>query len=239
LEYLKWEAKEMRRNFLHESILVLALCISSVAGAETQWNVGISGGSEGISGFHVSVGNYYRVPEREVVIVRERGIPEEELPVVFFLCRHARVSPDVVIALRSRGFSWFDITIHLGLTPEIYYVPVVVYKDGPPYGHAYGHYRNNPKGKWSKAKFTDPEIVNQVNLEFISKQYEYDPARVMKMREMGTSFTTIERKVYREKERGEKANYREVNSRSVRSNDHEGKGKDRNEDWIPPGKGRK
>ena len=215
------------------------LFISSVAGAETQWNVGISGGSEGISGFHVSVGNYYRVPDREVVIVRERGIPEEELPVVFFLCQHARVSPDVVISLRSRGFSWYDITIQLGLTPEIYYVPVASYKDGRPYGHAYGHYRNHPKEKWSKAKFTDAEIVNQVNLEFISKQYGYDPVRVMKMREMGTSFTTIERKVSREKERGGRENSREVNSRSIRSTGHEGKGKDRNEDRIPPGQRKK
>ncbi len=43
-------------------------------------------------------------------------------------------------------------------------------------------------------------IVNQVNLIFISKYYNYPPERVIRMREEGSSFANIERKVYRERE---------------------------------------
>jgi hypothetical protein len=47
---------------------------------------------------------------------------------------------------------------------------------------------------------TDAMIVNQVNLIFISKYYNYPPERVIRMREQGSSFANIERKVYRERE---------------------------------------
>ncbi len=241
----------MRKNLIIGAVLFMVFAISSGSNAQTQWNFGISGGSEGINGFHVSIGNYYHVPERQVVVIHERGIPDEELPVVLFLSRHAMVSPDVVIGLRARGWSWYDITLHLGLTPQIYYVPIVVHRDGPPYGHAYGHYKKHPRERWAKVKFSDAEIVNQVNLDFISKRYGYDPARVMRMREMGTSFVNIERKVYREKgaregspggERGP-ARISEVKPSQVRGgkdrdwkedrkNDHRD---DRGEDRTPPG----
>ncbi|MFZ3116331.1 MAG: hypothetical protein WA121_12150, partial [Syntrophales bacterium] len=109
--------------------------------AETQWGFGLSGGSEGLTGFNLSVGNYYRVPEREVLIVRDRGIHQEELPVVFFLAQRAHVAPGVIVDLRLRGMNWMDITLHFGLQPDIYYVPVrVVDQQGPPYGNAYGYY---------------------------------------------------------------------------------------------------
>ena len=47
---------------------------------------------------------------------------------------------------------------------------------------------------------TDSIIVNQVNLIFISKYYNCPPERVIRLREQGSSFGTIERKVYRETE---------------------------------------
>lgn len=227
----------MVKTFVQVAVLLLMVCIASLAAAETQWKFGMSGGSEGISGFYFSVGNYYHVPEREVIVIRERGIPDEELPVVFFICRHARVSPDVIIKLRSRGLSWYDITIHLGLTPEIYYVPVVIHKGGPPYGHAYGYYKKHPRGKWSKIKLTDADIVNQVNLDFVSKHYGYDPAQVIRMREHGTSFVNIERKVYRAK--GGKENYQGEESRSKGESDKGWKEKEWKGDRIPPGQRKK
>src|SRR5512143_4122724 len=114
-------------------------CLASPVPAETQWNLGVSIGNEGLNNFSLSVGEYYRVPQREVVVVRERGFHDEELPVVFFLAARAHVAPHVIMDLRSRGSSWMDISLHFGLGPEIYYVPVKATKIGPPYGKAYGH----------------------------------------------------------------------------------------------------
>ncbi len=47
---------------------------------------------------------------------------------------------------------------------------------------------------------TDDIIINQVNLIFISRYYNCPPERVVRLREEGSSFGNIERKVYRETE---------------------------------------
>jgi hypothetical protein len=86
------------------------------------------------------------------LIVRDRGIHQEELPVVFFLAQRARVSPEAVVDLRLRGMNWMDITLQFGLSPDIYYVPVKSVKGGPPYGHAYGYCKKHPKKEWKKGK---------------------------------------------------------------------------------------
>ena len=203
--------------------------------AETQWGLGLSGGNEGITGFNLSVGNFYRVPEREVLFVRDRGIHQEELPVVFFLAQRANVAPGAIVDLRLRGMNWMDITLHFGLQPDIYYVPVrVVGKQGPPYGNAYGYYKKHPKREWKKIRFKDDEIVNQVNLKFISEHYGYDPAQVMKHRSEGRRFTEIDRDV-REQREGKKKDKdwkedRKGQQRHGKEEKHKGKGKRGKED---------
>jgi len=177
---------------------LLISCLFSPASAETQWSVGLSMGNEGIRNFNLSIGEYYRVPEREVTVVRERGFRDEEVPVVFFLASRARVAPGVIIDLRSKGLSWTDITLRFGLSPEIYYVPVKVVKPGPPYGKAYGHYKRHPKHEWKKVALADDDVVNMVNLRFISERHGYPPETVMKMRAEGKNFPAIHEAIYKE-----------------------------------------
>lgn len=184
-------------SILFGFLLLISLLASPVS-AETQWSVGLSIGNEGLRNFNLSIGEYYRVPEREVIVVRQRGCRDEELPVVFFLASRARVAPGVIIDLRSRGMSWMDITLHFGLGPEIYYVPVKEVKVGPPYGKAYGHYKKHPKHEWKKIALADDDVVNLVNLRFISEHHGYPPETVMKMRAEGRNFVSINEAVYRE-----------------------------------------
>lgn len=127
-------------------LFLLLMSMVSPSFAQTEWNVGISGGSGGIDGFIFSMGQYYGVPERDIVVIRERGIYEEELPVVFFIARMAGVDPGLVADLRMRGMSWMDITYYFGLRPDVYYVPVVVHRYVP----AYGYYNSHPRGTWKR-----------------------------------------------------------------------------------------
>lgn len=164
----------------------------------TQWNVGIQGGSQGIEGFQISIGEYYRVPQQEVIVVHEHGIPEEELPVVFYLAQRAHVSPNVIVDLRLHHMSWMDITLHFGLSPEIYYVPVPTGRHHP-HGKAYGYYDKYPRHQWKHIRLRDDDIVNQVNLRFISDHYGYAPDRVMRYRSEGRGFEAINHEVRSEK----------------------------------------
>jgi hypothetical protein len=166
----------MKRQSLVGNLFVVAsIFASGVASAQTAVSV-----SAQIGNFHVAVANYYHVPEREVVVVHERHIPDDDLPVVFFIAREARVPPARVIELRDRGRSWWDISVHFGLRPDIYYVPVA-YDPGPPYGHAYGHYKK-PRNEWRAIVLSDADVVNLVQLRFLSEHYGIPAERVMQAR---------------------------------------------------------
>jgi hypothetical protein len=169
---------------------VLLIAASPPSFAATSASAEASKGDKDIRSFRVSIGEYYHVPQREVVAIQERGISEEELPVVFFIAQRAHVKPGAVVALRLRGMKWMDITLQYGLSPDIYYVPL---RASPPYGHAYRYYIKHPKGDWKRGALRDADIVNQVNLKFISEHHRYAPEKVMKYRAQGKSFVVIDR----------------------------------------------
>jgi len=153
-----------------------ALSIPGRADAQTPFSVDARVGN-----FHVAVANYYHVPEREVVVIRERRIRDEELPVVLFIAQHARVMPATIVDLRMRGLSWWDISVRYGLGPEVYYVPVAV-TPGPPYGKAWGHYKKKPRKQWNTIVLADDDVVNLVHVRFISDYYRIPPERVFEVR---------------------------------------------------------
>jgi len=157
--------------------------------------------SVGLPGFYLSVGNFFGYPEERVGYYHERGIPDDDLPVLFFICKHALVEPDVVFDLRiGRGWSWAQICEYYRIAPDVFYYPVQNY--GPPYGHAYGYYKTyRTRRDWDRnVRLQEIDVVNQVNLIFISKHYGYPPEKIIGMRDHGTTFANIERRVYREKE---------------------------------------
>lgn len=143
-----------------------------------------------LSSFYLSLGEYYRVPERDVIFIRERRIPDHEIPVILFISQRAGVSLSAIINLRLAGSRWMDISLHFGLGPELYYVPVQRVH-GSPYGHAYGHFQNRNRNEWQKIRLADDDVVNLVNLRFISERYGYPAEDVMQMRSSGKSFLSI------------------------------------------------
>ena len=166
----------MKRQAIVGCLFILASIFPSrVTSAQTAVSV-----SARIGDFHVAVANYYHVPEREVVVIREQRISDDELPVVLFIAREARVPPARVIEMRQRGRSWWDISVHFGLRPDVYYVPLA-YAPGPPYGHAYGHYKK-PRGQWNSIVLADDDVVNLVQLRFLSEHYRIPPEQVMEAR---------------------------------------------------------
>lgn len=174
---------------LQRSFVIVALTLGGLAaarGADAQTNYSVSAS---IGNFHVAVSNYYQVPEREVIVVRERRIPDEELPVVFFIAQRAHVAPARIVDMRLHGDSWWDISVRFGLHADAYYVPVAV-RTGPPYGRAYGHYKKARKD-WNTIVLTDADVVNLVELRFISEHYHVAPERVVEMRERNVDFLAI------------------------------------------------
>jgi hypothetical protein len=171
-------------------LIALMFIVPSAPASAQNVSTGISISNGELRSFYLAIGDYYRVPESRVVYVKDHyRFPDEELPVVFFLASRAHVDPQVIIDLRIRQrMSWLNITFHYGLTPEIYYVPVK--RVGPPYGNAYGHYKKHGKD-YKKVKLADADVVNLVNLRFMSEYHGVAAEVVMDQRGRGERFVVI------------------------------------------------
>jgi hypothetical protein len=186
--------------------------MAGISSAEV--NVGATFTEDGLKEFHLAIGEFYTVPEKEIVVVKKKGVPEDELPVVFYIAARADVTPEAVIALRLKGISWMDISVHFGLGADVYYVETK--KDlGPPYGKALGHFKNHKRKEWSQITFTDSEIVSLVNLKFLSEHYGYSPDQIGEMSGKGDNFVNLNQKVKKNK----------ANKKSVAKSDNNSKGK--------------
>ena len=158
--------------------LILAAFGFSTLSAAAQVQAGAVISGEGLRSFYFAIGNYYQVPNREVVVVRERAVPPDEIPVVFFVARQAHVEPAVIVDLRRRGLSWSDVALHFRLDPDIYY-----FSGGPPYGHAYGYWKKHPP--------RDVEVIDAVNVHFLSDYHRVSPDSVRADRSRGSSYAFV------------------------------------------------
>jgi hypothetical protein len=170
--------------------LVLGLALAAAVPAVAGVSFGVSVGGRGGDQFYLAVGDYYRVPQNEIVVVRKQRIPDEELPVVFFIAQRGHVAPAKVVKLRRSGKTWMQVALHFGVGPEAFYV-ASTRTDGP-YGRAYGYYRQNGRDRWGRIRLADEDIVNFVNLRFLSDHYRCRPEQVVQWRAEGRGFAQID-----------------------------------------------
>ena len=170
------------------SLMLGTTVVPGPAQAQTAFSIGAQ-----IGNFHVAVSNYYHVPQREVILIRERRIRDDDLPVVLFIAQRARVTPATIVDLRLGGLSWWDISVRYGIGPEVYYVPVTV-APGPPYGRAYGHYKK-PRTQWNTIVLSDDDVVNLVHVRFLSDYYHVPPERVIEVRGRQRDFVAVHHEV--------------------------------------------
>lgn len=189
----------MKKRIVFGIGFVAAVFFLASAQTSAQFSAGINITDDGVKSFYLAIGEHYRVPEQQVVVVRQKQIPDEELPVVFFLATRAKVAPDVIVSLRIGGKSWLEIAQHYKLSPEIFYVEVGEVS-GPPYGRAYGHFRKRPRSEWRSIVLSDVDIVNLVNLRFMVDHYKYAPDQVIKWRSEGKRFVTINQEIRKGKQ---------------------------------------
>jgi hypothetical protein len=158
-------------------LIFAALGLSTLSrAAQVEARADFSG--DGLRSFYFAIGNYYQVPERQVVLVRDRVLPPDEVPVTFYVAQRARVNPTDVVDLRRRGVSWADIALHFHMAPDIYYFP-----DGPQYGKAYGY--------WKKYPPLDVEVIDAVNVHFLSEYHHVAPDLVRTERSRRANYAVI------------------------------------------------
>lgn len=144
--------------------------------------------------FYFSISDYYRIPLKDVYVVKERYpfIIHEELPILFFIVREARVEPDLVIKYRRIGYSWVDIMIKFGLPPDRVFERYIVI-DGPPYGKAWGYHKKHQR---KVIVYKDTDIVELSNIKFITDYYHEKPELVVKAKKKHARYIDVHREFH-------------------------------------------
>ena len=134
----------MRYAFIGKLLILSLLLVSASVQAEIDAALSITDGR--ISSFYLAIGDHYDAPDKDIIFVKKKTIPDDELAVVFYLARRAKVAPSVIVDLRLGGRTWMEITSHFSLNAEIFYVAIEK-ASGPPYGKAHGtRSRDLPQG---------------------------------------------------------------------------------------------
>lgn len=168
---------------VHWFTLAALLALAAPAGADL-------GPLEPLADLHRAVHESLGLPEPLIVRLLERGLPEEQLPVVGLLAQRAAVAPEAIVELHAGGLSFLDISIRFGLGPEIFYVPIAA-DPGPPYGKAWGYYKKTPRARWNTIVLSDREIVDLANLRLCVDHYRVPPEQVIALRRQGQGFAVI------------------------------------------------
>ncbi len=153
-------------------------------------SAGDLGPLEPLADFHRAVHESLGLPEPLIVQLLEKGAPDEQLPVIGLLAERARVAPERILEMHRAGSSFLDISIHFGLGPQIFYVPIAQ-DPGPPYGKAWGHYKKTPRSKWNTIVLSDREIIDLANLKLCVDRYGVPAGDVIALRRQGKPFTAI------------------------------------------------
>ncbi len=183
----------MRRSPILIAVL-LGLFVWSAGTTRADVNAGVSIGDGGLKGFYLEVGEFFKAPAADVKYVRDERFSDDEIAVVLYISQRTGIRPDAIIQLRRLKKTWCEIAVHYGMSPAMFYVPITI-DPGPPYGKAYGHFKRTGKSAWKKIVLDDDDVINLVNLRFVSGYYKVAADDVVKARCNGKSFATISKDI--------------------------------------------
>src|SRR5580693_5213065 len=125
--------------------------------------------------FHLAVMDYFKVSGQQVADAQQSGVSDEELPVVFFMAQRTNLGPEAVTTVHSSGLNWMQVAFHFRMNPWAFYT----FLPGDTVAHtafekACGEYKNTN----NTINLTDKDMVNFVDLKFLSEYYGRDPREI-------------------------------------------------------------
>lgn len=122
----------------------------------------------------------------------------DDLAVALFISRHSGEDPDAVFAMHKSGLAWWEVSVRLGVKPEVWFVPVK--RDpGPPYGKAYGHWHKHGRRQPGEMRLTDEDLRNLVAVRLLHDYYGVSVEVAMEWRSSGRGLREITAGEYRKR----------------------------------------
>lgn len=148
--------------------------------------------------------------------LKNMGVKDDELPLLLAISKQSKTAPEVIAAMRIGGKSWNDILAATNTPPETI-VPAPTTKPGdtaarhggdtaapmgPPYGNAWGYYRNHEQKEWKNYKLSDEEAVGMANAKYLAQRHQVPPEEVIRRKARGQSFATVDDEIKKNKRGG-------------------------------------
>lgn len=158
----------------------------------------VSSGTEvTLRNFYQSVAEYYLAPQKEIQLFRNANLKDEEIPVVYYFARTAKVNPEEVVNLRLCGMRWMDVAnyydLNLKLITDCLNNIDECQKHGAKFSKVY-----KTANKKNLRKLSDKQIIDLINVKFISEDHLCSPKFVQKLRKQGSDFALINQQVIQE-----------------------------------------
>ena len=149
--------------------------------ARAETSVGVRVGTSGFE-FGFLYNDYYRADERTVTRCSE-WMSEPDMVVALHLARVSGVDLEIILDWRRGGLTWYDVTHRCRQDTYIYHVDLPS-DPGPPYGRAWGYWRQHPK---RDLRLSDDEIRHFTTLRALSDYSRRAPSEVLRDRRAGKS----------------------------------------------------
>lgn len=140
--------------------------------------------------YYNTIAAQFKITPKEVQLVRQQQIRDEQIAVVLFIAQQANVASKVVAELRLSGADFISIASRYKLGADVFHFPVTT-PVGKPYQQAYAPFDRTPREKWNKILLTDEAAINLVNLRMLVEQHHCPPEKVMNARANSRNFIEI------------------------------------------------
>lgn len=135
-----------------------------------------------------AVADHFEVSVREVEILADSHMSDDEIPLVLLLARRAGVSTDALVALHRGGRGWREIAARYGMGAAAFHVPLDPSAPTGPLEGVYERYRALPPSQWNQIELSDQEIVNLADLAFVTAYLRLSAGQVLEEVVRGGSF---------------------------------------------------
>jgi hypothetical protein len=138
--------------------------------------------------FFLNMTNRYYGSQQQAVQVLDRcPNPDVDFPVVMFLAQISGKRADAVLSLRRKSLPWSEVMVRLQVPPDRLFAGLD--RDpGPPYGHAWGSYKDH-RAHGEKGPFVvdDRMVQDLVRLQIASGALRVSPYTIVSERQRGMS----------------------------------------------------
>ncbi len=163
--------------------------------------IGQTVGEREATDYKNALSQYYAQDIAVVNEMSDNGIALEEIPVILFIAQETELPTNKVVTLYKGGQSWENIVNNNNSDLCIFYFSITSDLNSKVYLPIFNKFKGFNSEAVEPMVLSNKEIFDVVNLQFITKHYDFNVFEIMAMRDYGKSFTRINADVKMVKEK--------------------------------------